>query len=100
MPLRYLLDENLRGLLWKAILRHNAVGIDVIDAVRVGDHPDLPLGSADPEILLWAEAADRVLVTRDKRTIATHLAVPVDDDRVAVDRFARGRGHQAEGEIR
>jgi hypothetical protein len=24
MALRYLLDENVRGLLWRAILRHNA----------------------------------------------------------------------------
>jgi len=48
MPLRYLLDENQRGVLWHVIQRHNARGIDPIDTVRVGDTPDLPLGTDDP----------------------------------------------------
>lgn len=37
MPLRYLLDENLRGPWWNAIQRHNSFGTNTIDAVRVGD---------------------------------------------------------------
>jgi hypothetical protein len=45
MPLRYLLDENQRGVLWHVIQRHNARGVDPIDAVRVGDLPELPLGA-------------------------------------------------------
>jgi len=63
MPLRYLLDENQRGVLWHVIQRHNARGIDPIDAQRVGDPADLPLGSEDPAILLWAEREQRILVT-------------------------------------
>jgi Domain of unknown function (DUF5615) len=74
MPLRYVLDENLRGPLWNAIQQHNASGMDPLDAVRVGDPPDLPLRTADPAILLWAEREGRVLVTGDRRSMATHLA--------------------------
>ena len=75
MPLRFLLDENLRGgALWRAIQRHNAAGIDPLDAVRVGDPVDLPCGSIDPDILIWAEREGRILATLDRRTIATHVA--------------------------
>jgi hypothetical protein len=74
MPLRYVLDEQLRGPLWRAIESHNACGIDLIDAVRVGDKPDLPLGTSDPDILLWARREARILVTRDVNTMPTHLA--------------------------
>jgi hypothetical protein len=74
MPLAFVLDENLRGVLYQAIRQHNAAGSDAIDAVQVGDPPDLPLGSKDPDILLWAEAHGRVLVTRDQGTMLVHLA--------------------------
>src|SRR5262249_1805674 len=73
MPPRYLLDENQRGVLWHVIQRHNARGIDPIDAVRLGDAPDLPLGSDDPAILRWAEREQRVLVTFDRSTMTKHL---------------------------
>jgi hypothetical protein len=73
MPLRYLLDENQRGVLWHVIQRHNARGIDPIDAIRVGDVPDLPLGSQDTVILRWAEREQRILVTFDKSSMAPHL---------------------------
>jgi hypothetical protein len=73
--LRFLLDEHLRGPLWLAILRHNRrAGSLPIDAVRVGDAPDLPLGSDDPAILLWAEREDRILLTEDIHTMPGHLA--------------------------
>ncbi len=74
MPLRFLLDENQRGLLWRAVQRHNQQSAEPLDVTRVGDSPDLPLGAADPEILLWAEREDRILVTFDKSTTANHLA--------------------------
>jgi hypothetical protein len=74
MPVRYLLDENQRGVLWHVIQRHNARGIDPIDAVRVGDAPDLPLGSQDPAILRWAEREQRILITFDKSSMGRHLS--------------------------
>lgn len=74
MPLRYLLDENQRGALWHIIQGHNALGIDTIDAVRVGDTPHLPFGADDLTILRWAERAQRNLVTFDKSSMSAHLA--------------------------
>jgi hypothetical protein len=75
MPLSYLLDEHLRGGgLWQAIRHHNTRGIHPLAAVRVGDPPDLPHGSTDPAILLWAEREGRILVTQDENTIPRHLA--------------------------
>src|SRR5713226_1813233 len=73
MVLSYLLDENLRGPLWRALQQHNARGQPHVDVVRVGDHPDLPLGSLDSEILPWAEREGRILVSFDRDTLAGHL---------------------------
>jgi hypothetical protein len=73
MPLRYLLDESLRGPLWQAIRRHNLTSGFPIDVIRVGDPPELPLGSSDPELLLWAEHEQRILVSADKGTLISHL---------------------------
>jgi hypothetical protein len=73
MALRFVLDENLRGRLWQAIQQHNLRGTDLIDTVRVGDPPDLPLGIDDPAILLWAEREGRILVSFDWDTMVGHL---------------------------
>jgi hypothetical protein len=72
--LRFLPDEHLRGPLWLAILRHNQLGGLSIDAVRVGDPPDLPLGSSDAAILAWAEREGRILLTKDVHTMPGYLA--------------------------
>src|SRR5437870_3756285 len=74
MLLRYLLDENQRGVLWHVIQRRNARGVDPIDAVRVGDAPDIPLGSDDQTILRRAEREQRILVTFDKSSMNRHLS--------------------------
>src|SRR5712692_6657376 len=74
MALRFLLDEHLRGAMSGAIQQHNAAGVDPIDTVRVGDPQDLPLGSVDPDILVWAEREGRILVSLDKRTLPGYLA--------------------------
>lgn len=77
MPLAFLLDENQRGPLWRRIRRHNRRSEYPLDAVRVGDEANLSLGVDDPQVLLWAERANRILVTRDRRTLAKHLAAHV-----------------------
>jgi hypothetical protein len=69
MPLSFLLDEHLRGRLWHAVGRHNAAGGLRLDVVRVGDMPDLPLGSPDPAVLAWAETQNRILISSDRRTM-------------------------------
>jgi hypothetical protein len=74
MPLRFVLDEDLRGgALWQAVRRHNAANADLIDVARVGDPTDLPLGTKDPDVLIWAERMDRILVSRDESTMKTHF---------------------------
>jgi hypothetical protein len=74
MALAFVLDEHLRGPMWQAVQTHNARGVHLIDVVRVGDPPDLPLGSVDPDILAWAERERRIVVSRDEGTMKTHLA--------------------------
>ena len=71
--LRVILDEHLRGPLSLAIQRHNLLGGLPLDAVCVGDLPDVPLGSDDPHLLAWAEGQGRILVTQDKHTMPTYL---------------------------
>lgn len=73
MALGFLLDEHLRGPLWKAIQNHNARGDYPLDAARVGDPFDLPLGLSDPLILQWAERECRILLTFDEDTVPIHL---------------------------
>ena len=74
MAIKYALDENLRGPLWRLIARHNQTGDDAIDIVRVGDLDAVPLGTLDPELLCWTEDEARILVSHDKRTMPMHLA--------------------------
>jgi hypothetical protein len=76
MPLRFLLDEHLRGgALWPAIQQSNAGNPSyLLDATRVGDPADLPLGTPDPDILLWCERTDRILLSFDKGSLPVHLA--------------------------
>jgi hypothetical protein len=81
MPLRFLIDENLRRPLWSALQRHNSMGVLTVDAVRVGDLPELPLGAGDDVILQWCEQEARILVSVDYRTMPLRCA----------DRLASGR---------
>ncbi len=92
MPLAFLFDENQRGLLWRAALRHNRKSTDHLDIVRVGDPTDLPRGTRDPEILAWAENANRILVTFDKATMAAHLAAHLQTGRHSPGIFMLRRG--------
>lgn len=73
MPPRFLLDENLRGPLWEAIQRHNGLRTVFIDALRVGGDEAPILGASDAEVLIWCEAAGRILISGDKRTLPGHL---------------------------
>src|SRR6202034_3377068 len=57
MAIYYLLDENSRGVLWHAIVRHNATSSQPMDIICVGDVDDLPLASTDPDIL-WRQTRD------------------------------------------
>ncbi len=85
MALRYVLDEHLRGPLWRAIQWHSSSGLFPLDVVRVGDPAELPLGTGDPALLQWAEREQRILVTQDTDSMSTHLA-----DHLAAGRHSPG----------
>jgi len=70
---RYLLDENLRGPLYNALVRANDRLSEPIAIERVGDVEDLPIGSLDPDILRWIEREGFILITNDVRSIPRHL---------------------------
>src|SRR5947208_3595397 len=73
MPPRFILDENLRGKLWRGIVRHNSKNADLIDCVRVGDPMNPPRQTKDRTLLQWASTERRIIVTLDKRTMPVHF---------------------------
>ena len=79
MALTFLLDENIRASLFRAIQRHNHVGQDRLDVVQVGYSMDLPLSADDRAILQWAEREGRILVTEDKHAMPRHLEQHLED---------------------
>ena len=106
MPLRFLLDENLRGgALWRAIQRHNAGGIDLLEATRVGDPVDLPCGSLDPDTS-WeiVQLLSQIHLQGTTVIVTTHDKTIVDILRKRVIALERGavvrdevRGRYASG---
>ena len=78
MALRYLLDENLRGPLWAALVRANARRAHPLEITCVGEDVDLPLTMGDPELLLWAEQHGFVMISNDARTMPRHFAAHID----------------------
>jgi hypothetical protein len=81
MPLAYLIDENLRGALAIALMRRATRYGLRLDLTQVGDAAAPPLGTLDPELLIWAEANERILVSRDRGTMGEHLAIHLADGR-------------------
>ena len=74
MPLKLLLDENLRNDgLWLAMQTRNTAESQPLDIVRVGDADATPCASSDPEIIHWAAVHGRLLVSLDKTTLPRHL---------------------------
>ena len=73
--LAFLLDENTGGDLVKAFHRRARLGeLPAVDVVRVGEVDAPPTGTLDPELLLWCEANQRILVSNDRRTMPGHFA--------------------------
>lgn len=79
MKIRFLLDENLTPRLKAALKRHDAA----IDVLRVGDVSAPPLGTKDPDILLYLEASHRLFITDNRASIPAHMD----------DHFRRGHHH-------
>ena len=79
MKIRFLLDENLsprhKNALW-----HYDAGIDV---ARVSDSEAPPLETLDPDILIFYEVEQRLLVTDTRISMPVHVR----------DHYALGRQH-------
>jgi hypothetical protein len=89
---RFVIDEQLRVKLLAAILQQNATGGLPIDATQVGDPANLPLGTPDQDLLVWAERNDRFVVTLDRKTMIGHLATHLAAGRHSPGLFLVRRG--------
>ena len=71
MKVRFLLDENLSPRLKLAILRLNSD----IDILRVGDSGAPVLGTSDPDILIYLQQSQRLLLTDNRKSMPEHLEI-------------------------
>ncbi|HFD39861.1 MAG TPA: hypothetical protein ENJ31_08485 [Anaerolineae bacterium] len=70
MKPRFLLDEHVNRAVQRQLRR-----LDVrIEVQAIGDPGAPPLGTADPDILLWQEEHGYILITENRSTIPVHLA--------------------------
>lgn len=67
--IRYLVDENTARALGDQLRRRQPT----INILYVGDELAPPLGTADPDILLWLEQESYHLITRNRRSMSQHL---------------------------
>ena len=67
--MRLLLDENMPPLYRQQLMRRDP---DLVMR-SVGDVDAPPLGTLDPEILLWCEQHDFHLVTNNRKSMPDHL---------------------------
>ena len=70
MPLNYLLDEHIPPAYQAQLLRQEPTLV----VWKIGTPGAPPLGTLDPEVLLWCEANDFVLVTNNRKSMPVHLA--------------------------
>jgi len=73
MAIEFLIDENMPRAVSRAIVRHNRLGIDLVEALQVGDMEAPPKGTLDPELLIWTEQQSRILISYDKKTLPEHF---------------------------
>jgi len=77
MTIQYLLDEHIASLYRTQLMRQSP---DLV--VRMIGDPDAPpKGTLDPEILIWCEIHNFILVTNNRKSMPKHLA----------DHFQEGR---------
>ena len=77
MPLKYLIDEHLLGDFAKSLIIAGVSQGVALDVLEIGNDIAPVLGTKDPELLLWCEAQDRILISRDVTTMPDHLAAHI-----------------------
>lgn len=92
MKPRFLLDEHLRDYL-SQVRRHHPS----IDVLRVGDEGAPPLKATDLELLLYCEEHQRLLVTKDRKSMPSHIVkhLAAGHSHWGVFRLRPGFGHGA-----
>lgn len=68
--IRYLLDENVNPVLRSALLRENPN----LTVWQIGLPGAPAFGTPDPEILIWCEENEFILVTNNRKSMPVHLA--------------------------
>jgi hypothetical protein len=69
MPIKYLMDENVAPIYQQQFRRKEP---DLV-VWAIGDPHTPPKGTLDPEILLWCEKYDFILVTNNRTSMPVHL---------------------------
>ena len=75
MKVRFLLDENLPPRLKLAVFRLNSQ----IDILRVGDNNAPSFGTLDPEILIYLQQSQRILLTDNRKSMPEHIQAHWDN---------------------
>lgn len=74
--IKYLMDENMNPLYLEQ-LRRRRPDLSVRGVGEVGTSPK---GTLDPDILLWCEEYDCVLITNNRRSMPVHLSAHLATD--------------------
>ncbi|MBO1352226.1 MAG: DUF5615 family PIN-like protein [Hormoscilla sp. GUM202] len=77
MTIQYLLDEHIASLYRTQLLRKAPYLI----VRRIGDPDAPPRGILDPDILIWCERHDFILVTNNRKSMPKHLADHLAENR-------------------
>ncbi len=70
MKIKYLIDENLSPLYKEGLLRH----LPNLTVITIGDPNAPPKSTLDPEILIWCQKNDFIIVTNNRTSMPVHLA--------------------------
>jgi hypothetical protein len=76
MPIQYLFDENVDPAYVNQIRRRNP---DLV-VLAVGELTAPSKGTLDPEILIWCEIHNLILVTNNRRSMPVHLTEHLDQN--------------------
>ncbi|MBD2205520.1 DUF5615 family PIN-like protein [Calothrix sp. FACHB-1219] len=77
MTIKYLIDENLPPLYQQQLLRYQPE----LTVFMVGEPGTPPKGTLDPEILIWCELNNFILVTNNRTSMPIHLAEHIRQNR-------------------
>ncbi|MEA5468046.1 DUF5615 family PIN-like protein [Spirulina sp. 06S082] len=75
MAIQYLLDEHISPVFRTQLVRRNPE----LKVRIIGDLDVPPKGTLDPEILVWCELNNYILVTNNRKSMPKHLAQHLEE---------------------